>query len=63
MRELLRRFVRDESAQEVVEYAYAVLFLGLVGIVLWGVILGLLGDRYTDYNDGVQELWVPPDPA
>ena len=57
MRALLRRFLCDEAAQEVVEYAYAVLFVGLVGILIWSAVVQLIGARYTDYNNDVQDLW------
>jgi Flp pilus assembly pilin Flp len=56
----MRRFLRDDSAQDLVEYAYLSMFIGLVGILVWSAIVGRIGDRYTDYNTGVQNLWEPP---
>lgn len=61
MSEWLRRFWDDESAQEVAEYAFLSLFIGLVGLLLWPVIVELMGDRYADYNEDVQGEWEPPD--
>ena len=61
MSEWLRRFWDDESAQEVAEYAFLSLFIGLVGLLLWPVIVELMGDRYEAYNDNVQGEWEPPD--
>jgi Flp pilus assembly pilin Flp len=58
----VHQFVRDDSAQELVEYAYLALFVGLAGILVWQAIVGLLGDRYAEYNTNVQGLWEPPDP-
>lgn len=66
MRDLIRRLAREESAQEIVEYAYAAMLLGLVGLLVWAAIVGLLGDRYEEYSDpdtGVQSLWEPDDPV
>ena len=60
MRGTFRSFLADDSAQDVVEYAYLALFVGLVGIVVWSSVVDLLGLRYTDYNDNVQDLWEPP---
>jgi len=63
MGELLRRFVHDDSAQDVVEYAYLAAFVSVAGIVVWASIVALLGDHYEAVNDGVQDLWeyAPPD--
>jgi hypothetical protein len=60
MSEFIRQFIEEDSAQELAEYAYLTLFIGLVGILVWPVVLDLLGARYTDYNDGVQGEWEPP---
>jgi Flp pilus assembly pilin Flp len=54
------RFWREESGQDLVEYALLTLLVGLVGATVWSGIVVLIGDRYTDYNTGVQELWESP---
>lgn len=59
MSEMLRRFIDDDSAQEVAEYAFLTLFIGLIGLLLWPVIVDLMGQRYTDYNNDVQDKWEP----
>ncbi len=59
---LLRKFIRDEDAQDLVEYALLGAFVGVVGAAVWSNIVTLLGDRYTEYNTNVQDLWVAPDP-
>ena len=58
----LLRLYYEESAQDLVEYAYLSAFVGLAGIVVWAAIVQLLGDRYTEYNSGVQSQWCPPNP-
>jgi Flp pilus assembly pilin Flp len=60
--ESVHRFVRDEDAQDLVEYALLGMFVGVVGVIVWSNIVTLLGARYTEYNTNVQDLWVPPDP-
>jgi Flp pilus assembly pilin Flp len=59
---ILRRWYSEESAQDLVEYAYLSAFVGLAGLVVWATIVQLLGARYADYNTGVQSQWCPPDP-
>jgi Flp pilus assembly pilin Flp len=56
----LRRWYSDESAQDLVEYAYLSAFVGLAGLAVWTAIVQLLGARYADYNSGVQSLWCTP---
>lgn len=63
MRYEIARFVRDESAQDLVEYAMLGAFIGVVGILVWQNIVTLLGARYTEYNTNIPPLWEPPDPA
>jgi Flp pilus assembly pilin Flp len=60
---MLRRFLRDDDAQDLVEYALLGLFVGVVGVLVWNNIVTLLGLRYGEYNTNVQDLWVAPDPT
>ena len=61
MVELFLRLICDDSAQDVVEYAYLALFVGLAGIVVWAAVVALLENHYDVVNDGVQGLWEPPE--
>ena len=61
--QLISRFLADESAQDLVEYALLGAFIGVVSVLVWQNIVSLLGDRYTDYNTNVPTLWEPPNPA
>ena len=63
MRGTFRSFLADDSAQDVVEYAYLALFVGLVGIVVWAAVVDLIGDRYDDYEQDVQDEWESPEPV
>jgi len=60
MADLLRRFCRDDSGQDIVEYAFLALFVSLAGLAMWSGVAGLLGEHYEFVNDGVQDLWEPP---
>ena len=59
---MLRRFLKDEDAQDLVEYALLAFFVAFAGAAVWANVVTLLGDRYAEYNSNVQDLWVPPDP-
>lgn len=63
MRERLRQFVREESAQDLVEYAYLTAFIGLAGLAVWQAIVGTMGTAYLGYDTNVQGAWEPPDPG
>jgi Flp pilus assembly pilin Flp len=62
MQGTLGQFIRDDSAQDLVEYGYLAALVGLSGLVVWAAIVQLLGDRYTDYNNDVQNVWYPDPP-
>jgi Flp pilus assembly pilin Flp len=62
MQGAIRQFIRDDSAQDIVEYGYLAALVGLTGILVWGAIVNLLGLRYTDYNNNVQNVWFPDPP-
>jgi Flp pilus assembly pilin Flp len=57
-----RRLLHEDSAQDLVEYAYLAALVGLAGLLVWAAIVGLLGERYSEYNSGVQGLWESPSP-
>ena len=59
---MLRRFLEDEDAQDLVEYALLACFVAFAGAAVWANVVTLLGEGYGTYNTKVQELWVPPDP-
>ena len=59
---VLARFVAEESAQDLVEYALLGVFIGVASVVVWQNIASLIGDRYTEYNTNVNTLWASPEP-
>jgi len=62
LKDILLRFVREDSAQDLVEYALLGVFVGVVSVLVWQNISSLIGDRYTEYNTNVNTLWASPEP-
>jgi len=59
----VRRLLRAQDAQDLVEYALLVALVGLVGIAAWNAFEARLGQAYGNYDTRTQNLWRPPDPA
>jgi Flp pilus assembly pilin Flp len=61
---LLRRFVRETTGQDIVEYGLLAAFIGLVGVVAWANIKSGIGDAYSGWGSGVNQLSIcTPDPG
>lgn len=56
----LRRLVRDDRGQDVVEYALLTAFFGLCAIAAWTSLRDAIGIGYQNSESGVQGLWEPP---
>jgi len=59
----LRRIARDDSGQDVVEYALLTAFFGLAALAAWTSIRDALGANYTGTTSGMQSLWDAPPPS
>jgi Flp pilus assembly pilin Flp len=59
----LRRIARDDSGQDVVEYALLTAFFGLAALAAWTSIRDALAVNYSGTTSGVQSLWDPPPPG
>ena len=59
---VVRRFIVDDDAQDLMEYVLLCSFIALVGILVWQNVVTLLGLNYTSFNSGTQGLWENPDP-
>ena len=63
---LLTHFVREDGAQDLIEYALLAAFIGIAG---WAVLMTLpnvMGATYATWMDttnGVPGQWDPPEPA
>jgi Flp pilus assembly pilin Flp len=61
---LLRQLVREERGQDVIEYALLSALIGVVGIVAWQNIGIGVGNAYSWWDAGVQDLSsCTPDPG
>jgi Flp pilus assembly pilin Flp len=60
---LLKRFVADEGAQDVVEYALLTAVIGLAGAAAWPLLMDALRDGYRRSDANTQDLWEPPPPS
>jgi len=62
VKSLLRRFIVEDDAQDLMEYVLLCCFIALIGIVVWQNIVTALGLNYTTFNTGTQSIWETPDP-
>jgi Flp pilus assembly pilin Flp len=63
--QVLIRLVREESAQDLVEYALLAAFIGTAGYVVLTALAPTLGSTYSSWlspSTGVPSLWDPPTP-
>jgi Flp pilus assembly pilin Flp len=60
---MLRALARDESGQDIVEYALLTAFFGLAALAAWTSIRDALGVNYGATTTGVQAIWDPPPPS
>ena len=58
-----RRLARDESAQDLIEYALLSAFVGLAGLVALNGISSAIGIYYGTSNTSVNGLWNSPTPS
>ena len=62
----LARFIAEDGAQDLIEYALLAAFVGIAG---WAVLMTLpnvMGATYASWTDptvGVPSRWDPPEPA
>lgn len=56
MLHLFARLIRDDSGQDVIEYALLGAFIATVGIVAWVSVGVRIGAAYTGWDSGVQSL-------
>jgi len=63
MQDLVRRLVRDESGQDLVEYALLTTTIGFAGVFVWSLVGNAISTTYTSWVAGVDTLAVPPAPS
>jgi Flp pilus assembly pilin Flp len=62
LRIALRRFLEEETAQDLVEYALLVAFIGLTSLAAWTAIQTAIQQGYIGWDAAEQNLWEPPNP-
>ena len=62
VRNLLLRFLFDDTGQDLIDYGLLAAGIGVVGILAWDTVRTTLGDKYEGWDSGVQDLWEPDDP-
>ncbi len=60
---LVRRLLRDERGQDIIEYVLLTAALGITSIAVWPLISASIGQSYQQLDTNTQGLWVPPNPA
>jgi Flp pilus assembly pilin Flp len=63
MRKLWRALRRDESGQDLLEYALLAATIGIAGALIFPSIVNKLSDNYADANTEIQADWQPCDPG
>lgn len=66
LRKTLIEFVRDDSAQDLVEYALLAAFFAIAGMLALNALSSTLGSAYSSWLDptaGVPSLWEPAAPV
>jgi hypothetical protein len=59
---MLTRFIRDDGAQDLIEYAFLAAFFGIAGLLVLRVIGPTVGSTYATWinpNYGTPSLWDP----
>ena len=63
MTRLWRLLRRDDSGQDLLEYAILAATIGIAGILVFPTIVEKLSDNYSDGNAQMQTDWQPCDPG
>jgi Flp pilus assembly pilin Flp len=50
------RFIRNDTGQDLIEYALLSCFIGICAVVAWTNIPTKIGLAYSNWNSGVQTL-------
>ncbi len=64
MRRLVETWFRDDSGQDVIEYALLSALVGTVGLLIWQNIGTGISNAYSGWDSGIQSLSAcTPDPG
>jgi Flp pilus assembly pilin Flp len=62
-RSMIGRLLRDDEGQDLVEYGLLAATIGLAGVAVFPLIQPLIPAALTTWSTGVNNIWIPPDPA
>jgi Flp pilus assembly pilin Flp len=65
VKQLVRRFLREDAGQDLIEYALLAAFIGIAGMLALRGIRGAVFDSYSSWIDpasGTPSLWEPAEP-
>lgn len=63
MSRLLRRLLVDDTGQDLLEYAFLTVAIGLAAIAVFDQMRTAIGFVYNSWETGVNNLWEPPNPT
>jgi Flp pilus assembly pilin Flp len=55
MKNLIKRFIREESGQDLVEYAFLLVFIALTLIVILGAVGTSVNTLFSNVNSGINQ--------
>jgi pilus assembly protein Flp/PilA len=61
--ELFRRFLEDDSGQDLIEYGLLAAIIGIAGVLLLPLIAPKIGNAFSSWGTQVYNAWVPPAPV
>ena len=62
-RALLGRFVREESGDDLVEYALLTAIVTIAGVAVFAAIASAMATAYTNWETAAETAWEPCPPA
>jgi pilus assembly protein Flp/PilA len=60
---LIRRFLTDESGQDLIEYGLLAAVIGIAGYLVLPAIAPKMGNAFSQWGTQVYNAWVPPAPV
>jgi len=63
MLRFLRKLLTNEGGQDLVEYALAATFVGLIVIAAFSSLQSAFANAYSAYTNSTNNNWQMPDPA
>ena len=57
------RLFRDESGQDLIEYALLTTVIGLAVVAVFDTLRGSIGFVYGTWNTSVNDIWETPNPV